>query len=160
VNGKVLYLDVDNTPVTGYIQGICPSGWHVPSDVEWSDLEKTIALDANKQYSTDGVTTWLDTYPTRTNAVGPHGAKMKSTTMSGTSNAYDAENSTKRGFGGLLPGAVAVGSATSSGSYGYFWSSSSYSSTGAWARYLYTAAAVGRANGSKGSLFSVRCKKN
>jgi hypothetical protein len=28
----------------GYRQGICPDGWHVPSDGEWSGLEKEISL--------------------------------------------------------------------------------------------------------------------
>jgi uncharacterized protein (TIGR02145 family) len=30
---------------TVYRQGICPTGWHLPSDTEWSALEKEIALN-------------------------------------------------------------------------------------------------------------------
>jgi hypothetical protein len=46
---------VDNTELTNrYVynrtdttlrQGICPTGWHLPSDSEWSALEKEIALN-------------------------------------------------------------------------------------------------------------------
>jgi len=38
-----------------YIQGICPNGWHVPSDREWNKLEKEIYNNPEKysQYTTD-----------------------------------------------------------------------------------------------------------
>jgi len=28
------------------VQGICPSGWHLPSDGEWSDIENTVGTSA------------------------------------------------------------------------------------------------------------------
>lgn len=31
----------------GDIQGICPHGWHLPSDDEWSELESTLDKDGN-----------------------------------------------------------------------------------------------------------------
>lgn len=37
------------------IQGICPIGWHIPSDYEWAVLEKEIALNPST-YSTSGDT--------------------------------------------------------------------------------------------------------
>ena len=36
------------------VQGICPQGWHVPSDAEWQELESYVLsqLDPGKQYQT------------------------------------------------------------------------------------------------------------
>jgi hypothetical protein len=36
---------------TSNVQGVCPSGWHLPSDAEWNDLEGEIALSAGGVYS-------------------------------------------------------------------------------------------------------------
>mgnify|MGYP001033178640 FL=1 len=44
----------ENDILTNPIQGICPPGWHVPSDTEWNVLEKEIYDNAGKYsiYST------------------------------------------------------------------------------------------------------------
>lgn len=34
--------EVESTETNGYIQGICPDGWHLPSDREWNRLERYI----------------------------------------------------------------------------------------------------------------------
>jgi uncharacterized protein (TIGR02145 family) len=39
-------------------QGICPNGWHLPSDYEWNELEEKIAKSAAGVYSTEGTVTW------------------------------------------------------------------------------------------------------
>jgi uncharacterized protein (TIGR02145 family) len=33
-------------------QGICPDGWHLPSDYEWADLETYLGMDPGELYST------------------------------------------------------------------------------------------------------------
>ncbi len=43
--------EVENTAPNGRIQGICPKGWHVPSDREWNQLEREI-YDSPQKYST------------------------------------------------------------------------------------------------------------
>lgn len=43
----------------GKVQGICPTGWHVPSDREWNELEKELTLNASK-YSTNVNSLWDD----------------------------------------------------------------------------------------------------
>ena len=35
------------------IQGICPNGWHLPSDQEWSELEKAIYSNIGKFSTSD-----------------------------------------------------------------------------------------------------------
>ncbi|PLX07288.1 MAG: hypothetical protein C0596_11790 [Marinilabiliales bacterium] len=39
------------------VQGLCPSGWHVPSEAEW--IEMTDYLEANSQYWCGGVSTQI-----------------------------------------------------------------------------------------------------
>ena len=42
--------EVESTP-DGYVQGICPNGWHLPSDREWNRLERHVYNQIrNKQF--------------------------------------------------------------------------------------------------------------
>lgn len=41
LNGATNTTSWDPVP-TGYVQGICPEGWHIPSDGEWKMLEGTV----------------------------------------------------------------------------------------------------------------------
>jgi uncharacterized protein (TIGR02145 family) len=155
--------NIDHNP----IQGICPTGWHLPSDYEWNQLEQVIAESAEGVYSSTGATNWKTSYSTTSGSGsyrGEHGQKMKSMTpinvrvANGTSNAHN-----NNGFDALLMGNVHHGSAGSYGVYANFWSSSSYNSSNACYRYLYyTNTGVGRYGNSlyKYVMFSVRCKKN
>lgn len=67
------------------VQGICPNGWHVPSDKEMNDLEKVFANDQqglyynNSSEPTYKPTLWNDTW--RTNQAdnrGSHGRSLMS----------------------------------------------------------------------------------
>jgi len=39
-------LNVDSSHYDQPVQGICPNGWHVPSDAEWSQFEIAIGMDS------------------------------------------------------------------------------------------------------------------
>jgi uncharacterized protein (TIGR02145 family) len=153
---------VGATPGTTDYQGICPTGWHLPSDYEWNQLEKVIAESAQGVHSSDTAITW-NVSATATGNRGTHAPKMKSRTAvttqatNGTSNDLAAN-----GFDALLVGDMAFGSASGYGRDTYFWMSSSYGSFSAWRRDLNyaTNAGVYRYNSSKVYLYSVRCKKN
>ncbi len=126
-------------------QGICPDGWHLPSDAEWKTLEMYLGMS---QSQADGIG-WRGT---------DEGVKMKST--SGWNNNGNGTNSS--GFT-AFPG----GGRSSSGSFGYlglggnWWSSSEGSGAHAWGRGLgYNHDQVGRGNYGKAGGFSVRCIKN
>jgi uncharacterized protein (TIGR02145 family) len=141
-------------------QGICPSGWHLPSDMEWNQLEQVIAESAPGVHSSDGVITW-DVLATATSYRGTHAPKMKSrtavttTATNGTSNGLAAN-----GFDALLMGYMSSGSAYSYAREAYFWSSSSDSSPYAWCRSLSSSyTEVDRYSNTKYGMFSVRCKK-
>jgi uncharacterized protein (TIGR02145 family) len=153
------------------VQGICPNGWHIPSDREWSDLEKVIANDATKRYSTTAEqSAWDDSYYSVPEWFGIIGTKMKSTTATagiatnGTSNAYNAADAQKRGFNALLSG-FQRGNAlgwTPLGTYAAYVTASSANATAAWQRVV-TSSLPGVYRGwlaTKDGQVSVRCKKN
>jgi uncharacterized protein (TIGR02145 family) len=114
-------------------RGLCPSGWHVPTDGEWTVL---------------------------TGLLG--GASVAGGHMKTTYGYFSGGNGTNSsGFSGL-PGGVRSysGGYYSAGGSGYWWSSSAYTST-AWARYLiYSNEDVYRSDFDQGRGFSVRCVRD
>lgn len=149
--------------VSSYIQGICPDGWVLPSDKDWSDLEEEICTHASL-YSSDTDRTWLASYrdamgwrPASDNTSGWWGQSMKSKeTVAGLTNAAGASNSDGTGFQVLITGFDGgLQSQT------FFWMSSATDGYYAWYRYLTnTDTRVYRFNvNNKSNAFSVRCKK-
>jgi len=118
--------------------GLCPTGWHVPTDAEW-----TILTDFLGGLSVVG---------------GP--LKETGTTHWNTPNT-GATNSS--GFTALPGGCrnYSTGSFDYIGGSGYWWSSSAYSSTGAWNRVLlYDDSGVYGVSLTKRLGFSVRCVRD
>ncbi|MCX6793241.1 MAG: fibrobacter succinogenes major paralogous domain-containing protein [Candidatus Falkowbacteria bacterium] len=120
-------------------QGICPLGWHIPSDAEWYVLENYLkdngqTCDANRIGSYDCTAA---------------GTKLKP----GGSSGYNGE------FGGDR---WVVGNYFAyRDSYAVIWSSSRYDSSTAWHRELYSGnAGVIRARNGLTFAFSVRCLKD
>jgi len=127
------------------VQGICPSGWHLPTDDEWKTMEMALGM-SQSEASNQG---WRGT---------DEGEKMKST--SGWNNNGNGTNSS--GFTALPGGnCFTSGSYSSHGNLGNWWLSSEYSDTHAWYRRLYyDYAQVYRYYYSKTVGFSVRCLKD
>ncbi len=99
-------------------RNVCPTGWHVPTDSEWNALQSY--LHPNSIGNNNNIA----------------GGKMKSTgTNYWQSPNTDATN--ESGFSGL-PGGYRgdEGPYYSLGGIGFWWSSSEYSSYGAWSRRL------------------------
>jgi uncharacterized protein (TIGR02145 family) len=119
------------------VQGVCPTGWHLPSDAEW---------------------TTLTTYLGDESVVG---GKLKETgTVHWASQNTGATNET--GFT-ALPGGMhySDGIFYYVGNYGFWFSAMEVSATSAWARYLYHQESnVNRSSNYKRSGFSVRCIKD
>ncbi|GHV25160.1 hypothetical protein FACS1894176_03000 [Bacteroidia bacterium] len=158
-------VDLGNTD-QGPVQGICPVGWHLPSDKEWSQLEEVIALNTTQSYSTIAAVTTIegDFY----SGAGFKGAapaassldkKMKANQI--WSTVGSSKSASEGGFSALPAGSWNNTSAANFGTTAYFWSSSSYSSIYTWCRYLVsTTAGVNRTTFMKYSQFGVRCKKD
>ena len=124
------------TSITGNVKGICPIGWHLPSDVEWSNIESALG----------GSTV--------------AGGAMKSTSSLWTTPNSGATNSS--GFAALPSGYRSTGGNFGFvNNYPYFWSSTENSSIQAHSRYLhYNFPTVYRNFYSKLHGFSVRCIKD
>lgn len=116
---------------------LCPTGWHVPSDTEWSLLTTYIGGEstAGAKLMEEGNVHWQTPNYSQTNETGftalPGGYRS-------TAGTY---NSIRR--------------------YGYWWTSTEYSSAYAYCRsILYSYAYVDRSNTGKEGGFSVRCVKD
>lgn len=128
--------------ITPGVQGICPIGWNLPTDAEWTNL-----------------TTFLG-------GESVAGGKMKSTgTIEEGTGLWASPNTGATNSSGFtaLPGGVRRpdGSFDYVSGYGYWWSSSPSDASNAWYRYLYYYGAdVGRNSNDKSYGFSVRCLKD
>jgi len=116
---------------------VCPTGWHVPTDAEWTILTDYLG------------------------GTSVAGGKLKDTgTTHWTSPNTGATNET--GFT-ALPGGCrgSGGSFDDVGRFGYWWSSTEISSTNAWFRVVnYLFATIVRSNYNKEFGFSVRCLRD
>ncbi|HOW25122.1 MAG TPA: FISUMP domain-containing protein [Bacteroidales bacterium] len=131
-------------------QGICPAGWHIPTDDEWKVLEGT----ADTQYGI-GDPVW-DNIAWRGYDAG---GNLKET---GFIHWYDPNTGAANSFGFTgLPGGYRYyldGYSYFMSSNGYFWSSSQSDASNAWFRSLgYDNAGVYRLSNYKDHGFSVRC---
>jgi uncharacterized protein (TIGR02145 family) len=133
-------------------QGICPPGWHLPTDEEWKVLEGA----ADSQYGI-GDPEWDIAYDYRGFDAG--------TNLKTTSGWYENGNGTDLfGLSGLPGGFRSVdGSFVSVSSLGHWWASTEDFSYSAWGRYLYyDAPGVGRGSGYdyEDYGFCVRCLRD
>ena len=105
-------------------RGICPSGWHVPTDGEWMTMEMGLGMSE-----------------VEANTFGWRGTACQARQMKTTYGWINGSNNTNMsGFSGL-PGGNRFwsnGCSQSGGSGGYWWSSSTYDDFGsnAWGRSL------------------------
>jgi len=120
-------------------RGVCPEGWHIPSDAEWDKLMTSVGGSSAAGKHLKAKEGW--------NNCGP----------SGSGKSYSCEDT--YGFS-ALPGAFGSsdGSFYDVGYRGSWWSSSEYSASGAYYRYMgyYYEDAYYYYN-NKSFLFSVRC---
>lgn len=137
--------DAAPTPsVPSGVQGICPEGWHLPSQPEWSLLVSTVQSDAR---------------------VGPNAAsRALRTSIHWTGVATSSTVGWDLfGFRALPAGMrIADGSFSGRGTMGSFWTTTESGGTKAVsADLLGPSALVHMGDGSKsGDAFSVRCVKN
>jgi uncharacterized protein (TIGR02145 family) len=124
-------------------EGICPSGWHIPSDGEWQTMEISLGMSESEAADTG----WRGT---------DEGYQMKST--SGWNSGGNSSNSS--GFTGLPGGSRYSGGFNSNGNLGYWWSASESGSV-SWNRLLIDSGGdVNRDTNSRGSGFSARCVRD
>ena len=133
-------------------RGLCPTGWHVPTDGEWNVLVKY--LDPNADTVCGNC--WQSPIV---------GGALKSTAMQPTPGGWNSPNAGATNSSGFtaLPG----GLRNDGGDFfnmtigGYWWSSSVLSGSNAWNRYLYNYYSDNaREDFTRTYGFSVRCLKD
>ncbi|NDV69480.1 FISUMP domain-containing protein [Dysgonomonas sp. 25] len=165
------------------IRGICPAGWHLPTDREWNELERAIYnnKEAYSQYTSTDIstpTTWQDnntlnwetgTVPPANDARGSyakgHGFAMLSecelpryVIIATNGKSLPASQG---GFNVFLAGFSLNSLSCSYGHSAHYWSSSSRYSNSAWSRSISNIdARVTRKVYGRNSQYSVRCKKD
>ncbi|MBA7580412.1 hypothetical protein ES708_22303 [subsurface metagenome] len=131
------------------IQGVCPDGWHLPSDAEWKELEMYLGMSQSDADNTGFRGT-------------DEGGKLKET---GTThwNSPNTGATNESGFS-ALPGGyryTSYGYFYYIGYYCYWWSATEYYPNHAGIRYLnYNYSSVYRFNYLKSYGFSVRCVRD
>jgi len=117
-------------------RGICPEGWHIPSNAEWATLA---------------------------DAVG--GASTAGTILKADSDLWNGNGKGTDGYGfSALPGGIIDGEAASSqgaGDVGIWWTSSNDNSTYVYCRRMfYNYESVTYGGNSKLNYHSIRCVKD
>ena len=116
------------------IQGICPTGWHLPTDAEWTNLTTILGGEsvAGGKMKETGTTHWTAPNTGATNSCG-----------------FSANPGGGRSEYGEFAG---------KGSASGWWSSTIINNTDSWGRGIgYQTAGINRFNFNKSIGFSVRC---
>ena len=133
------------------VQGICPVGWHVPSNGEWYQL--TYYVSSQEEYLCSPNTSYI-------------GKALASTTGWAISNTNchvgkkPADNNAT-GFSVLPAGYYYYGELKNFGSQAYFWSSTESNAGAAYERQIfYNGTGMGKVSYNKSYGYSVRCLRN
>jgi uncharacterized protein (TIGR02145 family) len=119
------------------IQGVCPTGWHLPSDAEWTELTDYLGGTriAGGKLKETGTSRWYSPNTGATNKTG-----------------FTALPGGRRGFSGFFSDETR---------HGYWWSAADETATDAWSLYMSTYNDnASRSSSGKGEGFSVRCVKD
>jgi uncharacterized protein (TIGR02145 family) len=118
----------------GTTQGVCPSGWHIPTDEEWKTLEMELGM-TREQADSSG--------------------------QRGTDQGIQLRQNGTSGFEALMGGYCKFGGCYSMGSAGCFFTATKASSISEWQRSIYSdTGKVGRSSPTDDCWYSVRCVKD
>ena len=128
--------------LTESAQGVCPSGWHIPSDTEQYTLEDFLKTSGQTCSATRGT-----------------GTAVYDCSASGTALKYGGSAGLNFTFGASAYSGwrTSAGAFANSGTNSYFWSSTQYDGTNSWDREFSSAATVGRGYTAKTYGLPVRC---
>lgn len=133
ITNDAIYGKLYNWYAVSDVRGLCPTGWHVANDLDWTSLTAIYGTDAAA------------------------GNELKSTTLWITVNS----NNNNSGFGAVPGGGRGGGLFGDITNKGFWWTSTLFDSSNSYARRLeYNLDTVVRYYESNKSGFSVRCVKN
>ena len=131
------------------VTGVCPHGWHMPSDAEWTEM--TDFVNSIARYRCSGYDAQI------AKSLSSKSGWNSSNSACEVGNNQGGNNAT---LFNAFPAGWFLGSLSEIGSSALFWSSRESSETNAWTRRLYpNSNAVERSNYNKAHGFSVRCVK-
>ena len=114
-------------------RGLCPLGWHIPTDTEWTDLKDFLGIQGFS---------------------GTEGTALKAT----TSWADDGNGTDDFGFSGLGGGYRSLTASWGSVGTGGYWWTSSLDGSNVWYRYMrFNTDNLSRTSSGAVNGFSVRC---
>lgn len=170
---NALNVDQTNLPNQSLTQGICPTGWHVPSDYEWTELENEIIRNTTKYaYNSKNIIDDGGTYVPPTVAPGNYrGNHAPAMTNACETYQGNVQGTSKRlsegGFGAYFAGEIVNGGPLEFGNTAVYWTSSTADpeSGEAQAFYRVMSTAVGDIGvssyqGNRTHYMAVRCKRN
>jgi len=130
------------------IRGICPNGWHIPSDSEWNEMESALGVPA----ADTGTVGYR----------GAHAIAIKSLTgWNNSLSGADGNGTNQSGFNAFPAGRTYSGFFEKIGDYAFFLSATEPTSILIWTREVNTGnTAVGRYGYMKGDAHSCRCVKD
>ncbi|MCQ2286154.1 MAG: fibrobacter succinogenes major paralogous domain-containing protein, partial [Bacteroidales bacterium] len=135
------------------VQGICPTGWHVPSDQEWTALNNYVVAHPNYNYSS-----------TATYTAKPLASSFGWNNYSNSGYFYPGDNvfANNTTHFSAVPAGYSYGTSYSDYGYSaYFWSTTESSTAYAtYRRISYSSDTVSISNNAKYYGYSVRCVKN
>ena len=133
------------------VQGICPTGWHVPSDAEWTQLAEYVG--SKSEYQCNGEIIYI------AKALAATTGWNCSPFSCAVGNNQSTNNDT--GFSAVPAGDLSGSRFFSLGTSALFWSSVEYSSSNAYYYHLYYGSAdVNRYYTDKDDGYSVRCLRD
>ena len=138
---------------------LCPAGWHVPTDAEWTIMIQT--LDPSQVVNSTNVSTF---FGAQSSTAGTVMKSAVTNTSFGVGLEWDpgSPGTNTSGFSGL-PGGARIGTGTFNPirSLAFFWSATENGSTNAWFRVLFNNnGTVDRGHGNKTLGASVRCLRD
>ena len=143
------------------VQGVCPTGWHLPSDAEWTQLVDYLDSQGftNNWDNPNGASNALKSCRQENSPLGGDCAISEHPRWESDDTHYGFD---EFGFS-ALPGGFrnTDGNFSLIGSYGTWWSSNEYSSSSAWGRNMnYSSGNVDRGSYNKTNGYSVRCLRD
>ncbi|MCR4872520.1 MAG: hypothetical protein K5885_03130 [Bacteroidales bacterium] len=147
---------------TGHRRGICPTGWHVPSDAEWTDLTNYLDSCRNEAGQYKYRCNQVEKYIAKALSSGTGWRENGSSASAPCELRYEpATTNNASGFSALPASRYYINGCSGIYSDAYFWSATQGSSGSAFPRlWGYYDAKVYRTSYFKVAGFSVRCLKD
>ena len=135
------------------VQGICPTGWHVPSNAEWTELETFVS-------SQDQYVCYYQNLPNIGKALASTtGWNSSTSTACGVGTMQSTNNAT--GFNARPAGNYYASGGNGFGYYANFWTTTNVTNSEVHSYNLsYTSPSLNHSNSNVTSGFSVRCIRN